>query len=604
VPVVTETKWLNETLLDGIPARPPKSVVERAEIFMRLPGSAMSTRFDCSRTPWLREPIECSGDGVTRKCTLIKPIQAGGSVAGEVILCDRLIYQSSGDVQYNWPNNNKAKDRWTKRVEPILLAIREIRTRAALDKNKWMKGLIAFPHLNLTMQGVFTNSAVASDAIRCQINEELHDNAGGWFPGRLQQAYGRLTAYWDSYVMNISNASHIGDDLEAAFLSGTQQHWEVRCPGCQQYHELHSRWDKHRPDLGGLRYDSTGCKLPDYAYDYNRLKGTIRFVMPCGYELRDDRREREQLASTGRYGQPKNQGAMSTERSYSLEAVALPYIPFVELVQERHRALKALRYGDASKFCAYVRERECRFYDTNDRPLMDTILLSPTKKNRDGLQGRHGRYFAIDRQRGSVARGEVPYWYLVIRDAADSGASMLIYEGRLESDEDVIKCLQEHECIMRHGVADSGDDTAHVYQFCLRYGINAIKGSSQATFSHGVEGKKIFSQERPLWRMRNLPGPTRDDPLDEPQFWFYSRLGTMDRLRWLQTPAAGGEVKPKWEVPSDVSEEYQRHMEAWDREQDGKWVQVRKRDEAFKCETYIAMLMEMAEIIGAEATDL
>lgn len=615
-PSIAPDAWLLQVLLDGIPRRPEKSVVARAEKYMRLPGSALSSRFDCSKTPWTAPVIESSGDGVTRKGTFVKPVQSGGSVAGEVVLCDRLIFQTNGDIQYNWQNDIKANERWIKRIEPMLLAIKEIVARASSDRNKWTKGLVAFPHLNLTVQGVFTDSNVASDSIRTQINEELHDKDGGWSPGRLQQAYGRLTAYWDSYVLNISNAGYKGDQLHEAFLSGTQEHWEVKCPGCRQFHVMRTKWDPKRPDLGGLRYDSTGCKGADGSYNYNRLESTVRFQMPCGYELRDDAREREALSQTGRYSAPHNPGAHISERSWTLEAVSVHYIPFLSLIKQKHDALKALRYGDPDKYSAYVRERECQFFDANDRPLVGNLTLNvDLKKDRAGMADRFARYFSLDRQRGTMERGELPHWWLVIRDAAAIGDSQLVFEGRVETDENVIDILDRHDCKRRHGVADSGDDTTHVYQFCLKYGINAIKGSREPYFSHGDEGRKIFSPEKPLWQMMNLPGPTRENPLEEPQFWLYSRLATMDRLAWLRSPgilpvdsAADVFRKPKWEVPGDVSEDYKSHMEAWeliDKKVGGEtvktWNQIKIRDDLFKCETYVAMLMEMAELIGGGA---
>ena len=35
-----------------------------------------------------------------------------------------------------------------------------------------------------------------------------------------------------------------------------------------------------------------------------------------------------------------------SERSYTLEAVAIDYIPWLDLIKEKHRALRALKYGD------------------------------------------------------------------------------------------------------------------------------------------------------------------------------------------------------------------------------------------------------------------
>lgn len=605
--------WLAGIFLDGIPQRPPASVVARCEMWVKLPGSALSSTFSTKHTPWVREPIECSGDGVTREDTFVAPIQSGKSTAGEAVLCDRIITQSNGDIQYNWQNGKKADERWLKRIEPILLACEELMKRAPKDRNKWTKGLVMFPHLNLTVQGVFTDSNVASDSIRTQINEELHDADGGWFPGRLQQAYGRLTAYWDSFVMNVSNAGYVGDQLHQVFHDGTQQHWMVKCPGCRQFHILRTEWDDKRPDLGGLRYDSQGCKRGDFEYDYNRLESTIRYQMPCGYVLRDDKRQREALSETGRYSEPTNSNAHISKRSFTLEGVSVHYIPWLKLIQEKHVALKALRYGDIQKWAAYKRERECKFWDPNDRPFFGTVTLnSNVRKTREGLKKHPGfrmRLFSLDRQRGNFP--EPPHWWLAIRDVAIEDGNvirtLLVYEGKVETDENVIAILDDHECERRFGVADSGDDTRHVYQFCYANNINAIKGGKSDWYSHPAPdgGRKIFSPPVGLHTMINAPpkydyiriGNKLCMNADEPRFFQYAKAGIRNRLEWLRT-APG----VKWETPEDVSDDYQKHMKAEELQVNGgveEWVKLAERNDLFVCECYIAMQMEIAGLIGA-----
>lgn len=319
---------------------------------------------------------------------------------------------------------------------------------------------------------------------------------------------------------------------------------------------------------------------------------------------------------SGRYGTPQNLGAHLSNRSYTLQAVSVDYIPWLKLIQEKHESLRALRYGDPEPYKRYLQERECKFWNSEQRPVMGKITLnSKLTKNREGLAGRFARFFALDRQQGSMRDGELPHWWLVIRDAMENGDSQLVWEGKCLTDEDAVGVVKEHGCIMRCGVADSGDDTTHVYQFCLRHGINAIKGSGEDFHRHKDGSRKIFSEEKPLHSMLNAPptfqyklqkidGEVRLAPHpDEPLFWFYSRVGLLDRLAWLR----GKDSIVKWETPGDVSADYKSHMEAWELEmqQTGKskqlvgvWKQVRKRDDLNKCEQYIAMLMEMAGLIG------
>jgi hypothetical protein len=150
--------------------------------------------------------LEWADDGFTRKMHVRQtgPVGRLGRWRNRALPEDRHV-STNGDIQYNWQNDEKADERWKKRIEKILRACKPIMDIWPHDRSKVSTGLIIFAHLNLTVQGVFTARNVASDSIRFQINEEVHDTEG-WLPGRLQQAYNRTTAFWDSLILNISNA--------------------------------------------------------------------------------------------------------------------------------------------------------------------------------------------------------------------------------------------------------------------------------------------------------------------------------------------------------------------------------------------------------------
>lgn len=609
----------------SIPSAPLSSLSEWGRRHVRLPISAQSDAFDPDIAPWIREPLEKLGDPATRVVTFVKPIQSGGSTVGEVALCHGIATFSRGDIQYNWEDDIKAGERWDKRIEKILRACPEVMQRWPLDKNKAKRGLVIFSHLNLTVQGTWDEDNLSSDSVRFQINEEIH----AWDPGRLRQAYGRTTAYWNATILNISNASNKDDQLHAAFKSGTQQHWEVKCPGCGAYHRMRIKWEDEHPELGGLRYESS--RSDNGEYDYPAITKTVRYQMPCGHCVRDDETERRALSMSGRYGAPENPGAVEGNFSYTLSAVAVDYIPWILLIEEKHLALAALAAGDPEPYEIFIKERECMFWHAEDRPIYGAVVTTAKlKKSRDGLVDRAARFFSLDRQQGSLKKGEMPHWWLLIRDARRNGDSRLVWEGKCLTDDEAIGTLKDHACKMRCGVADSGDDTMHVYQFCLHHGINAVKGDDAQFFHHDNGTKpatrRIYSTERPLHSMVNAPSKfpyrmvragneVRQVPNDdEPLFWFYSKPGVLNRLAWLRDQGMTADVakelgvhKPAWEVPDDVSADYKRHMGAWklteqkvgrSKEVVNTWQQVFARDDLHWCERMIAMLMEMAGFIG------
>jgi len=599
--------WVAAAARDSVPPDAAKSVIEWAQKNVRLPGSARSEKYDASITPWTNEPLEMACSGEAKVITFIKPVQGGGSVAGEVAICYWLATESGGDVQYNWNDDGKAKDRWDKRFERILRACPAVMVRAPKDDKiagKMKKCLWLFPHCNLTVQGVFQPNNLTSDSIRFQVNEELHS----WESGRLAQAYGRTTAVWNYVIFNISNGGNNNDQLHVAMMEGTNQQWEVPCSGCGKFHVMRTKWDENHPELGGLRYNSDKCKYDDGSYNYKRLERTIRYQFPCGHQISDDRFERRKMSLGGRYGKPRNRGAKLENRSYSLEAVSVDYIPWIKLIQEKHTALKALRLGDPEPYMRYIKDRECGFWDDDDRPVLGTIVLNEElKKAREGLPDRIARLAALDRQMGNKNKGELPHWWVVIRDVRANGDSRLVWEGKCLTDEDAADTTVRHDVPPVAVVCDSGDDTTHVYNFCLKHGFNAIKGSGEASFASDGGVRRIFSSAKPLYLMANLPTPTRDNPHEEPMFWFYSKQGIRERLHYIRASNL-----LKWEVPGDVSDDYKAHMESEELQERKmprsneiirEFVQVKRRNDLYVCECYIAMLMDILGLVGAQAVE-
>lgn len=564
------------------------------------------------------EPLECSDNG-TRSMTFIKPVQSGGSVVGEGCICYNVAVKYGGDIQYNWQNDRKADERFIKRIDKILRACKPVMARAT---SKWNTGLVVFDNCNFTMQGVFTENALASDSIRVQVNEELHDQSmtSGWKDDdALNQAYRRLTAYWNSLVFNISNAGKRGGPLHKAYESGTRQRWVNRCPGCGQWHAMRTRWEDDKPQLGGLRYDGEKNRRPDGTMDYFKLQSSIRFQMPCGYVVHDNVNERRKLSinGNGRYSEPENTGALLIHRSFTLEAVAVDYIPWMTLIQEKEEALKSLKYGKGDAWWTYLRERECQFTSDSDRPVMQPVALtSGTKKNRKGLPGRLRRIAAGDYQHGLAARNELPHWWVVIIDVGQTHDGklhiLLVYEGRVYTDEDLADVLKQHEVPPSCVALDSGWNSKHVYMLCMKYGYYAFKDESTALFAgHDDGSRKIYSPAKPLHSMINVPpkfdyvrvGEQVYPNPDEPMFMHVSKTGMMDRLAWLR----GTPELCLFEVPEDVSEDFKAHMDSWQVEEKKKpnseevvsiYAQRRHDDHLFKCMCYISVLMEDFGMFG------
>lgn len=607
--------------------------------------------FESARSPWLIEPLRMADDPLISNLTFIKPIQLGGTSLGEILLM-RWILSGNGLIHYNWPTNEKALDRWKKFTERRLRACHPI--RAALP-TIYEDAFITFPNIVFAMQGVFTSGNLDSDTVDYIINEEVHQ----WEAGMLGKAHGRQTRILFPKFINISNAGLRGDQLHQEYNEGTKQNWEVRCPGCSNphhqansvYHIMRTRWNEQRPDLGGLRYDSEGCKRDDGTFDYNKLVPTIRYQFPCNYPMRDNLAERRLMAQSGRYSEPTNTGALLSNRSYTLEAVAGHEIRWLDLIQEKHQALRTLKTGDDADWRRYLQERECVFYDPENRPFEGQIVLSPSiTKNRDGLPDRACRLAVFDWQQGYKHKGQLIHYWGIIEDVLPDCNSQLVWEGQIASESEMLALLRDFTVEPAHVLIDASKNTKTILQLCYQNGFKAVmlNASHVGLFrDHEDHVPRYYSAGKPIHRELNVP------PVYEYQFGARQKNGDVLQVPDGREPLVimlnlGGllanhffirelkarvianakEEKPPREalpheyleriIPGDVSEEFKAQYDSWTRVgKDEKkkpgdiaspsaeaFRQVRQDDHMLMCLAYGDMFKDWTFMLGDALANL
>lgn len=558
---------------NSIPDAMPRDIVAWAEESrLQVDGHV----FDSALNPQAIKPMRAMADEETRIGTFIKPVQSGGSTAGEIVLAWWARF-AHGLTQFNWQDDLKAAERWKDRILPCLESVPGLQWAGGRDS------LICearFVNSTIRAQGVFNENALNSDTIPNQINEEVHL----WKPGHLAMARDRQTRIWNSKAFDISNAGKVGDQLHSAFNDGTMEEWETVCPKCRVIHAMHFRFNPSKPELGGLRWDSS-TRLADGKPNYNKLLATIRYQFPCGHEVLDLPHERRTLK--GDYSAPKNEGAHISHRSWISEAVSYDQISWLTLIKEWHGAIQALKSGDEEPMFRFVTRRECKFYSPESIPFSGMVIVNNSiVKSRDGLKGRAARFWFADKQKGYAHKGELTHYWLVIRDVMPNCDSQLVFEGLVQTDSDLLARLEEHGCVMQSGAVDCGWDRNNVQQFCYRAGCNAQTTSAQNQYFYHREEKayRIYSEPEGLHKQMKVP-PKHDYVLDkakmvagkmeyvpaseEPLHWSIHRVGSIKLLFFLRghqklVTQNGGTDFIKWEVPGDVSEEYKKQMESWE----------------------------------------
>lgn len=609
-------------------------IIPWAEKFVKVFG-VKGQRFSSEMTPWTRYPIELADRiGFTRYITFIKPVQSGGSVVGEIAVC-RWIIRAFGKIQWNWDTDDFARKRWYERLEKILRSCPPVRSkwpRGGQERFKAQKCLVVFPNVSLDVQGVFDPNSLDSDSVPFKVNEEVHK----WKPGHLDKAYRRSTACTFPIDLNISNASTKGDQLYEAFQNGTQQHWEVKCPGCGQYHIMRTRWEDNQPALGGLRYDSAGCRRADGTFDYNRLARSVRYQMPCGFEVpMGDISLRRELSAAGRYSAAFNIGALESDISLTLQAVACHDIDWLQLVKEKHTALRMLKGGDDSAWRKYLQERECIFYDEDEhRPFMGAVVLTESaRQNRKGLPNEMAKIWAADWQQGFKHLGELTHYWLCIESVLGDCSSQVIFAGKVSDEAEVLAVLRDHGITdadqggIYDGFVDASKNTKHILSFCYRAGINAVMGnvSGKGLWKWPDGSWRYFSPKKYIYKELNMPPRfdlilTRDGYVEdaaEPFIMMYSKAGILKNHFFIREmkanvlatkKGAGPDEYIERIVPEDIGEDYLKHMEAWERDpaasapkgmgQVEGFKQTHRADHLLSCTCYIDLIKDLCGLLG------
>ena len=533
-----------------------EEIIPWAEQYYK-PLGGDSEYFDISRSPWLIEPLKWADDPLTSIFDFAKPIQIGGTCVGEIIIM-RWILSDGGLIHYNWPTTDKAHDRWSKFTERRLKANPLI---AAIMPGLYEDGFIRFPNATFAMQGVYSSGNLDSDTVPRMVNEELHQ----WEPGRLGKALGRQTRVTFPKMVNISNASCVGDDFHQSYVQGTMQEFMLKCPHCSNphheantvHHIVRTRWDDRRPDLGGLRYDSDGCRNDDGTFNYNKLIPTLRLQFPCGYQMPDDLRLRREAAQGGKYSEPTNPNVpivdgAPTRRSARLEAVAAHEIRWLDLVMEKHAALRSLKNGDDANWKRYLQERECQFYSKDSRPFEGQIIVNTAiQKNRTGLPDRAVRVAVFDWQQGYKSKGQLIHYWGTICDFTENCNGQLVFEGKVNSEAELIELYKEYEVDPAHVLIDASKNTKQILQLCYQQGFKAVAGytSHLGHFSdHPDKVKRFYSAGKPIHAQLNVPPiyeyvfgerkengevPLVPDPR-EPLVIEFNKAGVLSLLFWYR----------------------------------------------------------------------
>lgn len=560
---------------------------------IRLPHSARSRNFSIDISPWLRTPMEWINDGITNEISVIGAVQGAKTTLAEIAY-PYWLANDRAPVMWNYQSDPDAETATESRLYPILRSSPATRDIVkGMSRNEMTKGLLKVPGMYSIFQGAHSRLNLQSKSIRYLINDEA------WlYPdGHLAEAYKRVTAYWNSMILNLCTGGVTGCEIHGVWLRSTQHHYHIQCPHCSEHFFPRFERPKDPEAYGGMRWDRS-LKKKDGTYDIKELNPTIH--LSCeknGCEIYDTPSERRAMAEGGKYIQ-HNPDAPDEKKGATYNFFAVPWVPFSDVVSEFQAAMRSIRYGEERLLVELVQKRFAEFWDPErHRPVVASVTVSDTHKLQEGLKERTFRGMSIDCQHDH-------YW-VVIRDWHKEHGSRLVHYEKVETDQEC-KALEEKYGIekSRYVTIDAADRPTRVYRLALKHGWTCIRGTDRKTFVHDVEGIKIHRIWSPIQFVDPFVGQ-KGQGEKLVGLIYYSKMSALDRLSALRN----GEVDFLWEVAMDVGKDYHSQMDAMERRtrtipstgrQVEEWVQVRKHDHILDCETHQIVLASICGVIGSE----
>lgn len=227
--------------------KPPEelTVTEWAEAKRRLSSeaSAETGPWRCSRTPYLREPLDAFTDPKVRRLILVSSSQIGKSEFENNII-GYIIDEDPSSILFIHPTTVDAKEYSKLRIAPMIRDCPTLRKKVADPKSRDSGNTIlqkTYPGGILTLCGSTEAHSLASKPIRYVIGDERDRWAVSvgkeGDPWRLAMA--RQITFYNAKAVEVSTPTIKGaSPIADSFYEGTMERWCVQCPHCGEYHDI------------------------------------------------------------------------------------------------------------------------------------------------------------------------------------------------------------------------------------------------------------------------------------------------------------------------------------------------------------------------------
>lgn len=237
-------------------------------------GSAEQGRWKTSRTPYLREVMDClSEDSPHRKIAFMKSSQVGGTEAGSNWV-GYIMAHAKGPVAIVMPTEKSLNDWMAQKFDPMAKDTPAVSNVLASRSNRAGDNSAARKRF---VGGIFyaktagSTAELKSTSLRYAIADEVDEYDWATLQGDpLGLLEVRLTTFHDRKLFIVSSPTmKDASRIEELFEAGDQRRYMVPCPHCDELQHLkwsNLRWSKPQARVTAAHYicEHNGCVIDEH----------------------------------------------------------------------------------------------------------------------------------------------------------------------------------------------------------------------------------------------------------------------------------------------------------------------------------------------------
>lgn len=325
-----KTIKLFEKIAKAVAPPPIMTVSQWADAERRLSAesSAEAGRWNTDRAPYQREILDAVNNPECEEVVIMSSAQVGKT---ELILNTigyYIDYDPAPILVVN-PTIEMAQTFSKDRLAPMIRDTPALRGKVRDAKSKNSGNTILhkqFPGGHITMAGANSPASLASRPIRIALMDEIdrYPASAGTEGNPIKLAEKRTTTFWNRKKIKVSTPTVKGQSqIEAEFLTGSQEEWCVPCPCCGKYQPY--EWG--RIHFSDVTMECKFCGEHISEVDWKQQKGKYIAKFP-------DRKRK---------------------RSFHLNELASPWKHWEEIIREFREAQKELKEnGDINKMKTWI----------------------------------------------------------------------------------------------------------------------------------------------------------------------------------------------------------------------------------------------------------